>query len=342
MRKSKIKLIAGFCAVAVTALLSAGNDGHAQDIKNRTLKFSFGQAKEHPMGMGAQRFSDLVSEKSGGKIKVNLFPNATLGGDNQNLSGARGGTVELTTMVTGALVPLVKEFMVFDFPFLFNNAQEAHALADGPIGKTLMDKLPEHGLVGLGIWDLGFRNLTNSKRPINKLEDIQGLKLRTLQIPIYIEVFNKLGANAVPLAFPELYTALEQKAVDGQENPVALIEATKFNEVQKYLTLTRHTYSGMPILMSKKVWDTFSADERRILEEAAFEAKAEQRKSSLAKDTESLETLKKTMQINELSADEVAKLRQIVQPVVEKYTTQVGDSFVNEVRSELNKIRERK
>jgi TRAP-type transport system periplasmic protein len=326
----------------IATMLFAGLDSHAQDIKNRTLKFSFGPTKDHPLGVGAQRFADLVHEKSGGKIKINLYPSATLGGDNQNLSGARGGTVELTTMVTGALVPIAKEFMIFDFPFLFNSAEEAYAIADGAIGKRLIDKLPEHGLVGLGIWDLGFRNLTNSRRVVSKVEDIQGLKLRVLQIPIYIEVFNTLGANAVPLAFPELYTALETRTVDGQENPLGIIEATKFNEVQKYLTLTKHTYSGMPILMSKKIWDTFSQEERRILEEAANEAKHEQRKISQERDAQGVENLKKTLQVNELSQEEIAKFRQKVQPVIEKYTKEIGEPLVREVQAELTKMRERK
>jgi tripartite ATP-independent transporter DctP family solute receptor len=325
------------CAIAAASLVTL--QVQAQEIKERNLKFSYGQPKEHPMGVGIQKFADLVAQKSGGKIKITPYPNAVLGGDNQNISGARGGTIDMTTLVTGGLVGVVKDFMLFDFPFLFNNEQEAFALADGPIGKKLMDKLPDVGLVGLGIWDLGFRNLTNGRHPVAKVEDIAGLKLRVVQVPIYLDVFKALGANAVPLAFPELYTALEQRAVDGQENPLGLIETNKFYEVQKYLTLTRHTYSGMAVVMSKKTWDTMSEAERKIIQDSAHEAGIEERKLSIANNARAVDTLKKTMQVSELSPAEVTRMRQKVQPVVDKYTKEIGEGFVKDAYSELNKIR---
>ena len=325
------------CAIVAASFVALS--AQAQDIKERTLKFSYGQPKEHPMGVGVQKFADLVAQKSGGKIKVTPYPNAVLGGDNQNISGARGGTIDFTTLVTGGLVGVVKDFMIFDFPFLFNNEKEAHALADGPVGKKLMDKLPDVGLVGLGIWDLGFRNLTNGRHPINKVEDIAGLKLRVVQVPIYLDVFNTLGANAVPLAFPELYTALEQRAVDGQENPLGLIETNKFYEVQKFLTLSRHTYSGMAVVMSKKTWDAMSEVEHKIIQDSAREAGLEERKLSLDNNARAVETLKKSMQVTELSPAELKRMRDKVQPVVDKYTKEVGESFVKEAYAELSKIR---
>ena len=337
MKLSFHRFVPAFCAILAASFVAL--PAQAQDIKERTLKFSFGQPKEHPMGVGVQKFADLVAQKSGGKIKVTPYPNAVLGGDNQNISGARGGTIDFTTLVTGGLVGVVKDFMIFDFPFLFNNEKEAHALADGPVGKKLMDKLPDVGLVGLGVWDLGFRNLTNGRHPINKVEDIAGLKLRVVQVPIYLDIFNTLGANAVPLAFPELYTALEQRAVDGQENPLGLIETNKFYEVQKFLTLSRHTYSGMAVVMSKKTWDTMSEAERRIIQDSAREAGLEERKLSLENNARAVETLKKTMQVSELSPAELKRMRDKVQPVVDKYTKEVGEAFVKETYGELSKIR---
>lgn len=337
MKTKTFNIAASLCIA--TAVLFSALPAAAQDVKNRTLKFSFGQPKAHPMGQGIQKFADLVAQKSGNKIKVSLYPNAVLGGDNQNISGARGGTIDMTTTVTGGLVTIVKEFSIFDFPFLFNNEQEAFDIADGPIGKKLLAKLPEQGLVGLGIWDLGFRNLTNGRRPVVKVEDIKGLKLRTVQVPIYLDVFNTLGANAVPLAFPELYSALEQRAVDGQENPLALIETNKFYEVQKYLTLTRHVYSGMPILMSKKIWDSLSETERKIIQESVTEATTEQRRISLTRNAQSLQELRKTMEVSEMPASELTIMRQKVQPVIEKYTKEVGEPLVREAYAELARIR---
>ena len=325
---------------AATALLLAQAPAVlAQEVKERNLKFAFSLAKDHPLGQGAQKFADLVGQKSGGKIKVSIYANAVLGGDPQNLSAVRGGTLDFTSMATGLLAGVDKQFMVFDFPFLFNNAQEAYAVSDGPVGTQLLDGLSRFGLVGLGIWDLGFRNMTNSKRPITRAEDLQGLKLRVIAAPIYIDRFNTLGANPVPMTFGEVYGALESRAIDGQDNPVGVIESAKFAEVQKYMSLTRHIYTGMPLLMSKKTWDSMSATERKIITEAANEAKAEERRISQLKESEAIEGLKKSMQVNEVSPAEVARLRQKVQPVIDKFSKEVGEPVMQQVNAELARLR---
>ena len=325
---------------AATALLLAQAPAVlAQEVKERNLKFAFSLAKDHPLGQGAQKFADLVGQKSGGKIKVSIYANAVLGGDPQNLSAVRGGTLDFTSMATGLLAGVDKQFMVFDFPFLFNSAQEAYAVSDGPVGTQLLDGLSRFGLVGLGIWDLGFRNMTNSKRPITRAEDLQGLKLRVIAAPIYIDMFNTLGANPVPMTFGEVYGALESRAIDGQDNPVGVIESAKFAEVQKYMSLTRHIYTGMPLLMSKKTWDSMSATERKIITEAANEAKAEERRISQLKESEAIEGLKKSMQVNEVSPAEVARLRQKVQPVIDKFSKEVGEPVMQQVNAELARLR---
>src|SRR5688500_851010 len=250
-------LLAAVAALAVT--------GVAAQIKDRTFKFAFQNQSGHPQAQGAQKFADLVAEKSGKKITVKLFPGGTLGGDLQTVSALQGGTVEMTVLNAGILTAQVKEFAAYDFPFLFNNAQEADAVTDGPFGQKLLAKLDEKNLHGLGYWDLGFRNLTNSKRPIAKAEDIAGLKIRVSQSPIYIDLFSTLGANATPMPFPELYSALDQKAVDGQENPNTVIASSKFAEVQKHITQTRHIYNPQALIISKKAWDGMSAEEKKII-----------------------------------------------------------------------------
>ena len=239
--------------IAAAAMLAMAGAG--AQIKERTLKFAFQNQTGHPQAQGAQKFADLVSAKSGGQITVKLFPGGTLGGDLQTVSALQGGTVEITVLNAGILGAQVKEFAAYDFPFLFNNGQEADAVTDGPFGQKLFGKLEEKGLHGLGYWDLGFRNVTNSKRPIAKADDIAGLKIRVIQSPIYVDLFSALGANATPLPFPELYSALDQKAVDGQENPNTVILSSKFAEVQKYLTQTRHIYNPQALIVSKKTWD---------------------------------------------------------------------------------------
>lgn len=325
-------------AIAAAALVGTAGV-HAQDIKERNLKFAFSLAKDHPLAQGAQKFADLVAQKSGGKMKVTLFPNAVLGSDPQNLSAVRGGTLDFTSMATGIIASIDKSFMVFDLPFLFNNAQEAYAIADGPVGSKMLDNLAANGAIGLGIWDLGFRHITNSKRPITKYEDIQGLKIRVIASPIFIDLFTSLGANPVPMTFGEVYGALESKAIDGQDNPVAVIESGKFAEVQKYLSLTRHVYTGMPFLMSKKTWDGMSEAERAVIRSAADEAKQEERRLTVQKEKEAVETLKKSMQVNEVSAEQIARLRQKVQPVTDKFSKEASEDVFKQVNAELTRIR---
>ena len=328
------------CALMAGAtLMFAATAAHAQDVQTRNLKFAFSLDKDHPLGVGAKKFAELVGEKSGGKIKVALFPNAVLGGDPQNLSAVRGGTLDFTSMATGLLAGIDKRFMVFDFPFLFNNAQEAYALSDGPVGQRLLGDLAQHGAIGLGIWDLGFRNMTNNKHPIQKPEDMQGLKMRVIASPIDVEMFKTLGANPVPMTFGEVYGALESGAIDGEDNPVGVIESARFAEVQKYMSLTQHVYTGMPVLMSKKTWDSMSEDERRIIRESADEAKAMQRELSQETERKAIDTLRKSMQVNEVSADEVTRLRQAVAPVVQKFSQEVGSDVMTEVDAELAKMR---
>jgi TRAP-type transport system periplasmic protein len=310
------------------------------EIKDRTLRFAFQNALEHPQGQGAKKFGELVEAKSGGKIKVRLFPSGQLGGDLQTVSAIQGGTIDLTVLNAGLLVGQVKEFGLFDLPFLFESGKEADAVVDGPFGRKLSETLPAKNLVPLGFWELGFRNLTNSRRPVTKLEEIQGLKVRVVQSPLYIDLFNTLGANAVPLPFPELYTALEQKTVDGQENPVTLINTSKFYEVQKHLTLTRHTYNPQIVVFSKRVWDRLDAEEKKLIEDAAQEAKVFQRAFSREQETKALDAVKAAgMQVVELSAAEIGRIRDKVQPVVKKFSEGVNESIVKELYGEIEKAR---
>jgi TRAP-type transport system periplasmic protein len=241
------------------------------------------------------------------------------------------------------LVGLIREYAVLDFPFLFNDEKEADAVVDGPIGKRFLERLPEKGLIGVAWLEHGFRNLTNSKRPVAKLEDIQGLKVRVQQNAVAIDAFNALGANAVPMPFPELYTALENKAVDAQENPFNSIEVAKFYEVQKYLSVTKHNYTPLILLVSKKFWDKLSADEQKVLQDSASEARLYQRKVNRELDEKSLQTLKaKGMEVNVVSPQEIARMREKVKPVVDKYTKEVGEALVKELYAEIDKVQKQK
>ena len=328
-------------ASVLGALLVAGaGSALAADIKDRTIKYAVIYDIKHPHGLGAQKFADLVAQRSGNKMKVKVYPNAALGGEVAIISSMQGGTVEMAAMATSQLVGVIKDFAALDLPFLFNTEAEVDRVVDGPVGKAFLDKMPEKGLVGLSWFEHGFRNLTNSRRPVTKLEDIQGLKIRVEQNAVAIDTWNALGSNAVPMPFPELYGALEQKAVDGQENPYSTVDSTKFYEVQKYLSVTKHKYTPLVLTLSKKFWDQLSADEKKVIQESAVEAAVYQRKANRDLNEKYLQSLKKVgMQINEIPAAELARMRAKVQPVVDKYSAQIGGTLVKDLFSEIEKAR---
>lgn len=309
-------------------------------IKERTIKAGIGLNEDHPQGQGLKKFAELVAEKSDGKLKVQNFYAAQLGDDQKMTEALQGGLQEITIPSTSPMVGMVKEFGIFDFPFLFNNGAEADAVLDGPVGQNLLEKLPEYGLVGLTYWENGFRNLTNSKRPVEKPEDFQGLKIRTMQNKVHLEAFAALGANPTPMAFSEVFTALESKTVDGQENPLATIESNKFFEVQPYLSLTQHVYTPFVFLVSKKFWDDLSEEEKTIIKESAIEAGKYQRKLNRQVNDEALERLKaEGMEVNEVSAEQKERMNEIVKPVIDKFAKEIGEDLVKELYSEIEKAR---
>jgi tripartite ATP-independent transporter DctP family solute receptor len=331
MKRAFIKSIVAVAALAATGVAFA---------QERTIKFATQNPVGHPIELGMKKFAEIVQAKSGGKIKVSLFPGGQLGSDQANVSALQGGTLEMVSMNTGILASVAKELAIVDFPFLFANPKEADALMDGPVGKKLHGKLEEKGIVGLAFWELGFRNITNSKRPLAKVEDIDGLKLRVIPNPINVDWVKALGANPTPMPFPEVYGGLESKAIDGQENPLTVISANKFWEVQKHLAITNHQYNPQSVIFSKKVWDTLSAAERKVLEEAANEAAKYQREQSRALMATALDAIKKGgMQVTEFPAAELAKFREKVKPVIAKHAATVGDATVAEVMGELDKLR---
>ena len=330
MKRLFLKTIVAAVAVAACGLASA---------QERTIKFTTQNPKGHPIVMGMEKFAEIVQAKSGGKIKVNLFPGGVLGGDAPVVSALQGGTIEMASMNSGILASQVKDFAVFDYPFMFANGKEADAVVDGPFGKKMHAKLEPKGLIGLTYWELGFRSITNSKRPITKVEDMEGLKLRVIPNAINVDWVKALGANPTPLAFPELYAALEQKAIDGQENPISVINANKFFEVQKYVTLTNHQYNPQSVLMSKKFWDSLNPAEQKIITEAAAESTVYQRQQARLQDVTALDAVKKGgMQVTELSAAELAKFREKMKPVLEKHGASTPEAVL-ELTGELAKIR---
>ena len=338
MSKRMTILLAGVLVPGVLVL--TGVDPAVAEIGEHTIKFASQNQKGHPQVTGMEKFEEIVEEKSDGNISVRLFPGGTLGGDVQTISALQGGTLEMSVMNAGLLSGNVPDFVVVDFPFLFDSPEQAATVMDGPVGEALAAKLPEKGLVGLGYWELGFRDLTNNRLPVATAEDIAGLKIRTLQSPIYIDLFNALGANAVPMPFPEVYTALETGAIDGQENPPSVVLSSKFAEVQSYMTLTQHTYNPQILLVSKVFWDKLNEEEKKLIQDAAAEARDFQRTTAREYNEKALEELRaEGMEITELPPEEMAKLREKAGPVIEKYAPQVDPALMEQLRAEVEKAR---
>ena len=309
----------------LSLLAAAAAVAHADTIETRTIKFPSASNKGHPQVLGVEKFAELVAKKSGGKFTVKPFPGGALGPDLQTVSAMQGGTMEMTVMNASLLAGNVKEMAVFDFPFLFANTREADAVADGPVGRKLLDKLQERGLVGLAYWDLGFRQIHTAKKPIAKADDFNGMKMRVIPTPLYVDFMKSLGASPVPMPFTETYTALEQGAIDGMTNPLLNILDGKYNEVSKYLTLTNHMYTPQAVIVSKKFWDKLSATEQQILRDAAQETAVIQRKIARDDAARVLAEVKKAgMTVIEMPPEEIAKLRERSKPVLEKYTKEIG------------------
>jgi TRAP-type transport system periplasmic protein len=287
----------------------------AQTVK---LTLGHGAAPGNPRHEAAVKFAEVLKAKSGGRIEVQVAPSAQLGDDAAMLTALRTGALDMSANSQGAVANAVPEYAAFGMPFLFASSAQAFKVLDGPLGKELGDKSAEKGLVVLGYWDNGIRHMTNSKRPISKVEDMKGLKMRTPPDTVLVDIMQSLGAEAQQIKFAELYVALQQGVVDGQENPLVNIHASKLYEVQKHLALTSHMFQMTPFLMGKRSWDRLSEADRKAVTEAAAEATALQRRLSQESDDKLLAELKaKGVQVT--TVDKVA---------FEKATASVDDKWL--------------
>jgi tripartite ATP-independent transporter DctP family solute receptor len=326
MKRMFIKSVIATVALAAVGVVQA---------QTREFKLGTQNPKGHPIVTGAEKFAELVAAKSGGKLKVNVFAGGQLGGDAPTISAVQGGTVDFSLQNSGILASQVKDFEIYDFPFLFANPKEVDAIVDGAFGKKLHAKLQDKGIVGLGYFELGFRNITNSKRAITKVEDLEGLKLRVIPNAINVDWVKAVGANPTPMAFPEVYAGLESKAIDGQENPLTVINSNKLYEVQKHLALTGHQYNPQSLIISKKTWDSLSTEDKKVIQDAVNEAAAFQRKLNRDLMASNLDALKKAgMQVTEFSPAELKKMQDKMKPVLDKHGAAIAGTLA-EMQAEL-------
>lgn len=271
------------------------------------LTLGHGAAPDNPRHQAAVKFAEVVKAKSAGRIDVQVAPSAQLGDDAAMVTAVRTGALDMTANSQGAVSVAVPEYAAFGMPFMFSTPDQAFKLLDGPLGQELAKKTAEKGMVVLGYWDNGIRHMTNSKHPIAKVEDMKGLKMRTPPDAVLVDIMQALGAQAQQIKFAELYVALQQGVVDGQENPLVNFHASKLYEVQKHLALTSHMFQMTPFLMSKRSWDRLPEADRKVLQEAAAEATQLQRKLSADADAKLLDELKaKGVQVTTVNKAEFA------------------------------------
>lgn len=264
MRLSRLALSIVAAALAVLPALPAA--------AQQTLKMNISLAQNSSYGVAIDTFAKEVEKRTNGRYKVQNFYAGALGAERESIEGVQLGTLDLTLTSTGPVPNFVPEIAILDIPFLFRDYQHARNVLDGPIGAEMLVKFEPKGIHALAWGENGFRHMTNNKRSVNAPDDLKGLKMRTMENPIHIQAYKQFGILPTPMAFTEVFTALQQGTVDGQENPLSVITAAKLDQVQKYMTLTGHVYSPAVILMNKGKWDALSAADKQAFNEAAKEA----------------------------------------------------------------------
>lgn len=341
--KKIVCILMGVFMLTTTVLLagcgSGGDKGIAQngDAGKVTLKVGFGSSIDNSSGgQGLKKFKELVEKDSNGRISVELFGDGQIGNDKSMMEALQMGTLDITLPSSSPVAEFTKAFLVYDLPFLFTTPEQADKILDGESGQEILKTLEKVNIVGLCYFENGFRNITNSKRPINSVDDIKGLKIRTMQNPIHLESFKIWGANPLPMAFNEIFTALEQKTLDGQENPNTLIYDAGFYEAQKYITISHHFYTPYVLMISKSKWDSLSPDDQKLVQKAADEAKKFQRETNRKLDMEYLNKMKdKGIQVNELSKEATAQMKEMSKVVYDKFAPEIGQERLNKILDQL-------
>lgn len=294
-----------------------------------TLNASHSLAESHPYHLGLVKFAELVDQKTGGAVKIDIFPNAQLGDERANIEDLQMGTLDIAVTSTGPLGNFAEDYLILDLPFLFTSYEHAHAVLDGEIGQALIAQLNDIGIVGGAFWENGFREMTNSKHPINTVADCQGLKLRCMENQVHMDAFSAIGIDPTPMAFSEVFTALQQGVIDGQENPIAVIYANKLYEAQKYLAITNHVYSPTMILFSKSVFDGLDPAYQTALLEAAKEAADYERAACEDNESSQIEEMKSYGM--DVTYPDVSEFQAAMASVYTKYADKFGQENIDAI-----------
>ncbi|RPF54314.1 TRAP transporter substrate-binding protein [Aquisalibacillus elongatus] len=315
-----------------------GENESASDGDGKTIRAGIGLNQDHPQYKGLLKFKEIVEEETDGEITVETYHSGQLGDDRSMTEALQLGNQEVTVPSTAPIANFVPEFSVFDIPFLFPSEDVADEVLQGEVAQGLLDKLEEEDLVGLAYWENGFRDLTNSERPVESIEDFEGLDIRTMENDLHLEAFKALGANPTPMAFTELFTAMQQGTVDGQENPYATIYLENFYEVQDYVSNTHHVYSPFVFLMGKQFYDGLTEEQQQIVSDAAKEAGQHQIKLNREANATYLENLQEEgMEYTEISDENRQEMVDAVQPVIEDFKDQIGPDVVDGIMEAVEK-----
>jgi tripartite ATP-independent transporter DctP family solute receptor len=315
--------------LAVFILTGAWVDSGTCQDKPVVLKLGHAVAPEHPYHLGAVKFSELVAQRTGNKVKIDVYPSTQLGNERDMVEGLQLGTIDLVVTSTGPLGGFVPKMFVVDLPFLFRDREHAYKVLDGPNGRDLLDAFSAKGIKGLAFWENGFRQITNNVRPIEKPEDLKGIKIRTMENKVHLASFKAFGASPTPMAWSEVYTALQQKTIDAQENPIAIIYHQKIFEVQKYLTLTGHFYSPTPLLMSLKAFDSLPRDIQKIMLDTAIECATYER--NLLRDSEAKQIAEIKAKGMQVTTPNKKPFQDAAAPVYKEFEAQFGKETIDKI-----------
>ncbi|GGC83890.1 ABC transporter substrate-binding protein [Thalassobacillus devorans] len=341
MRKGFLLLLS-LALISVLLLAGCGSDTEKEaegatdggDGEARTLRVSIGVNDKHPEYEASLKFKELVESKTD-DLKVEVYHSGQIADDRSAIEMLQFGTLDITIPSTSPLVNFVPEFGIFDLPFTIPNGEVADQVLDGEFGDKMLQMVEDQGMVGLAWWENGFRNLTNDVRPVASLEDVKSLKIRTMENDIHLDAWKALGANPTPMAFTELFTALQQGTIDGQENPYPTILLSNYPEVQEHVSNTNHVYTPFIFLFSQQIWEQLSTEQQEIVQSAAVEAGKFNRERNREVAEESLDKLKEEMTYTEVSEEEYKKFQEAVQPVIEKYKDEIGAEIVDQFFSEI-------
>ena len=323
-------------AIATGLLFATLASGSAWAQEKLRIAGNF--APEHSSSVAMQQFKKDVESASKGSLQIEVFDNMQLGGAQENVTQTRAGTIHMTWVGMAFLSRTVTELEAVSLPFLFPNREIAYKVMDGPVGDLIEGKMADKGFTSMGFMELGARQVTNSQRPIKTMADLKGLKIRMQPNETHLATFRALGANPLAMDIKEVYSAMEQKVIDGHENPYALILTSRFNEVQKHLSNTSHFFDFIAVVANKKKFEGLSAEHQKIVRTAMTNAINAQRTMATKADAESLAELqKKGMTYTEMPASEREAMRKATAGVVDDVKKRVGGTLVDQVLDAVKK-----